>query len=82
MKKYLAPLGIFAFGQIVLVLVLLFMPAIGSAADEMAAETAGWVAKGWGWGWVSNSTRLIVFIMLELFTLFLTAKAFLSARRG
>ena len=81
MGKYIRPLTIFVGGQIVMLLVLLFLPAIGVAGDDLAAETAHWATIGWGWEWVSNSTRLIVFVTLELTILFLTAKAFLSARR-
>ena len=81
MKKYMFPLWVFVSGQIVLLIVLLFLPAVGAAGDNLAAETAHWATIGWGWGWISNSTRLIVFIMLELTIMFLTGKAFLSARR-
>ena len=80
MSKYLAPLGIFVGGQFLILIVLLFFPAIGSAADQLASDTAGMASTFWGWTWVVSGTRLWVLMVLEGIILFVTAKAFLGLK--
>jgi len=78
MTKFLAPLGIFIMGNLLLLVMFIFFPAIGTASDKLAEETAGFM--GWGWQWAVSSTRLLVFLIAELVILFAVAKSFLSSR--
>ncbi len=79
MKKFLAPLGIFVLGQLVLLVVFLFMPAIGNAADNLSAETAAIASTFWGWTWVVTGTQFWVFLGLEGAVLFSAVVAFLKS---
>lgn len=80
MSKYLAPLGVFVGGSGALLVAFLFMPAIGTAGETLAADTAAIASTFWGWGWVVGSVKLWVFLVLELVVLCGTAKAFLSVK--
>jgi len=80
MKKYLAPLWVFITLNVLLLVAFLFMPAIGTAGEELAEATAETGAFAWGWTWVVGSVKLIVFLVFELLILFITAKAFLAVR--
>lgn len=81
MKKYLAPLGIFAGGQILLLFAFLYLTPIGTAVDTLQADTAAVASTFWNWTWLSgNVVKFLIYIGLELFTLYLTAKSFLAIR--
>lgn len=82
MTKYLLPIWIFVFGQIIALLCFLFLGTIGSAAEQLATDTAGIAGSFWNWSWVSNPNvvKFIVFLFVELITLFATAKAFLKVK--
>lgn len=82
MKKYLAPLFVFCGGMIVALVLFLFLGAIGTAADKLAADSAGIAPVFWNWAWVAqgNTVKFFVFISVILLTLFATAKAFLKVR--
>ena len=82
MGKYLVPLGVFAGGQFVALICFLFLNTIGGAADQLAADTAEMAPVFWNWTWVSSGTtvKFVVFILIELLTLFATAKAFLHVK--
>jgi len=82
MTKYLAPLGVFCFGMIVILVLFLFLGTIGDAADQLAADSAGMASTFWNWVWVAQGTtvKFIVFISAILLTLYATAKAFLRVR--
>ena len=58
----------------------LFMPAIGTAGETLAADTAAIAGTFWGWGWVVGSVKLWVFLALWLVVLYGTAKTFLAVK--
>jgi len=80
MKKYLAPLWVFIGLNLLLLIVMLFMPAIGAAGDDLETDTAAMASTFWGWSWVVGSVRLWVWLGFEAAILFATAKAFLATR--
>jgi uncharacterized integral membrane protein len=80
MTKYLAPLGVFLGGNVLLLILMLYFPAIKTASTQLAADTAAVASVFWGWTWVVSSVRLLVFVIAELTILFVTAKAFLKVR--
>ena len=80
MKRILSPLWIFITGQVILLLVLLLMPAIGDAGAQLEADTAAAASAFWGWSWASGSVKLLVFLVFEGLILFATGKAFLGLR--
>lgn len=80
MSKYLRPLWIFIGGNFLLLILWLFLPAIGIAGDTLAAATTDKASTFWGWSWVSNSVKLLVVIPGELLVLYMAARAFLSDR--
>jgi len=80
MSKYLLPLKVFVGGQVALLVVMLFFPALGDASTQLAADTAGDASLFWGWTWVVGSVKLIVFLVFELLIFYATARAILGAR--
>ncbi len=80
MKKYLAPLGVFCGGQLMLLIVFLFLPAVGTAGTKLAADTAAIGNNFWGWTWVVSSVKLWVWLAFELAVLYATALAFIHNR--
>lgn len=82
MGKYLLPLWVFLGGQFIMLFCLLFLNSIGTAADQLATDTAAMAPTFWNWSWVSsgNTVKFLVLIFLELVILFATAKAFLRVR--
>lgn len=81
MKQFLSPLGIFFGGQVLLLFFVLFMPAIGSASTELAADTAAYADTFWGWTWAVGSTKLFIFLVVELLICIATGKALLGLKR-
>ena len=83
MGKYLLPLKVFVGGQVVMLVVYLFFPALGDAGTQLAADTAAASASVggfWGWTWVVGSVKLIVFLTLEMVIFYATARAILAVR--
>lgn len=80
MRKFFAPLIVFALGQGLMLILFLFMPAIGTAGSQLQADTAGWT--GWGWSWVTSSVELLVYIMVEGVTLFFVGLVFVKGRHN
>ncbi len=80
MIKYFRPLGVFVGGHLLLLIVWLFLLAVGDAGTQLAADTAAAASTFWGWTWVVGSVKLIVFFVFEALILFATAKAFLATR--
>ena len=80
MTKYFGPFGIFLGGNMVLLLLFLFLPAIGTSGEQLAAETASYAENFWGWDWVVGNVKFWVFFILEAAVLFMTARAFLKVR--
>lgn len=80
MTKYFRPLFLFFSLQLVLLIVFLFFPALGSAETQLVEHTTAWANIGWGWTWIVGSLRLIVVVLFEFVILFITARAFLAVR--
>lgn len=80
MTKYFAPLAVFVLGNFALLIAFVFLPAIGTGAEQLASDTANISSTFWGWTWVVGGTKLWVFLALEFAVLFGTAKAFLSVK--
>jgi hypothetical protein len=81
LKKYLAPLWIFAVGMILMLISFLFYPAIGAQSADTLAK-AGDVSRFWGVHWELSSTRLILFIVSLIMILISAMLAFRRAKRG
>jgi hypothetical protein len=79
-KKFLAPLGIFIAGMVLLLVATVFNPAIGNAVATTQAQIGGKSATFWGLDWAMNSERLLIFIisialvLLSIFTAWLKRK--------
>jgi hypothetical protein len=82
MLKYLAPLGIFVGGNLLLLVGMLLFPAINTANTQLIADTAPIAATFWGWTWVTSGTRLWVFLFCEGAILWTAGKAFLGLRKS
>ena len=82
MGKYLVPLYVFLGGQLVALFCFLFLGAIGTATEQLAADTAAISGVFWNWSWVSNPNvvKFLIFLFIELLTLYLTARAFMKVR--
>ncbi len=80
MMKYLRPLGVFLGGQLFLLIVFLFLPAIGTAGTGLAAATAEYDTVFWGWTWAVGAVKLWVVLFLELIVLYVTARTFLATK--
>jgi len=80
MFQYLKPLLVFIGGNLLLLVLWLFLPSIGDAGTALSAATAAHASTFWGWGWVSSSIKIIVVVLGELVVLYGTFRAFLSAK--
>lgn len=80
MTKYLAPLGVFVMGNLVLLVVFLFLGAIGTAGEELVEETAEIAPTFWNWSWAAGNLKFLVFLMFEAVILYATGKAFLKVK--
>lgn len=80
MKKYLAPLGTFLVGQLILLFAFLFFPAMGNATTQLASDTAGIASHFWGWTWAVSFGRFALYLAIEGATLWATGKAFIEAK--
>jgi len=80
MRDWLQPIIIFAVGNIALLFLMLFFPALGTVQTQLEADTAGFVSNFWGLSWVVTSVKLIVFCIFEGTILFLVGKAFLGLK--
>ena len=78
MSQYLKPLGVFVGGNLLLLILWLFLPSIGGAGDTLVAATAEHASTFWGWTWVASSLKILVVIFGELVVLYGTARSFLS----
>lgn len=81
MKQWLTPLGIFLGGQLILLVVTLFLPAVTTQVTTLASDTEDIAGNFWGWSWLMTSgvVRWIIYIVWEGFILWATGKAFLAA---
>lgn len=81
MKKYLAPLGIFVGGHILMLFAYLFLSHIGTVVDTLQTDTAAIASTFWNWTWLSGAVvQFLIYLVMELLILFATAKAFLAIR--
>lgn len=84
MINYIRPLVIFVLGNLLLLIVALFMPGIDTATAALASETAELNAWAWGWNWLMSQgvVRLLIYLIFEGLILFATAKAFLAQKEN
>jgi len=80
MIEYLRPLWIFVFGNVALLLVILFFPAIGVVQATLEGEISTIETNFWGLSWVITSTRLIIVLVFEAVILYAVAKSFLGLK--
>jgi len=80
MSKYLTPLWVFAGGQLLLLILWIFIPAIGQAGIDLATATEEHASTFWGWGWASNSLKILVVVVGELCVLYATFRAILATK--
>ena len=81
MRDFIAPLWIFIVGNIALLLLMLFFPAIGTVQTQLETDIAADAANYWGLSAIITSTRLIVFLIFETTILFFSGLAFLKLKR-
>ena len=80
MGKFFSPLKVFVAGEIFILIGMLFFTTIGSTAANTAGNASAYSSTFWGVSWVLGSTRLLVFIVLELVVFGSTALAFIKGR--
>lgn len=82
MKNFLAPMGVFLGGQLVLLIALLFLPAVDTQVATLASDTEDIAENFWGWDWLmaSGVVRWLIFVIWEGFVLWGTGKAFLATK--
>ena len=82
MTKYLAPLGIFIGGNILVLVIYLILPTVGNIVDADVAGAGDYSGVFWQWGLISSGTfvKFLVMFIAEMLILFATAKAFLKTR--
>jgi hypothetical protein len=75
---FFLPLKIFVVGNLFLLITFPFFPAIGAAADSLAADTAGVAGTFWGWSWLMTAgmVKWLIYAVFEGFILFATFMAF------
>jgi hypothetical protein len=68
MKKWAMPLGIFVSGQLVLLVLFIFMPSVDAAVNTTATATSAITPTFWGWGWVMTNgvVRMLLYAFGEL----------------
>ncbi len=87
-KDFLAPIGWFIGLMAVLLVLFLFLPAVGTATTGMAGNvTAAHPAVAtqiWGWTWFSNGYVVmgLVVLIFVCVGLFYIGKAWLKSRYG
>lgn len=83
--SYLVPLKIFVVGQLLLLFSFPFFPAIGTAADNLAADPASttYAAYGWGWSWLMTQgvVKWLIYAVLEGGVWLATFMAFWQIKR-
>jgi uncharacterized membrane protein YjfL (UPF0719 family) len=81
-KKQLIPLWVFVSGQIAALVAFLFLGSIGDAATQLQTDAAAYSSVFWNFDWVTNPNvvKFLVFLLIELLTLYATAKIFIKTR--
>ncbi|MDD5338178.1 MAG: hypothetical protein PHG35_02035 [Dehalococcoidales bacterium] len=82
MKSWLTPLGVFIVGNLVILFLQLFMPAVDTEQAALASATSNVTSTFWGWGWLMTSgvVRWIIYIVIEILTLWGTGVAVMHSR--
>lgn len=78
MSKYLAPLGVFIGGNLLLLILFIFLPSIGTAGNTLAAHPNA--STFWGMTWLAGGVKIIVFVLGELVVLGATFIAILKSK--
>jgi hypothetical protein len=81
-KSWAAPLGIFIVGQIILLVLFVFMPSIDSAVNSTAVATANVTSTFWGWGWLmtNGTVKFLLYGLGELVVMGLTFIALMKSK--
>jgi len=81
MKKWLAPIGIFAVGMIGILVVTIFFPSIGTQTSTAVSNISGSEMSAFtGLHWGLTSIRLIIYFGLFAAVLVLVAVAWLKRK--
>lgn len=82
MKNWALPLKVFVVGQLLLLIIFLFMPAVDLAVNSTAVQTAAMAPSFWGWGWLMSAgvVRLLLYAVYELAILVATGLALLRSK--
>ncbi len=81
MRRYLQPLFCFISGQIIMLVLFLFFPYIGTALATLS-EVPGAALQLWGWDWLIPAGRIIIVVVVELVTCYVTARSFMDIREN
>lgn len=80
-KKFLAPLGIFVVGMLGILLLVVFFPAVGTTQSAAVGEiSSAEMSSFWGLNWALVSTRMIIFGIFLVGTLFIVAIVWLKRK--
>lgn len=82
MKQWAMPMWIFLSGQVLLLVIWLFLPAADAAVNSTATATANVTATFWGWGWLMSNgvVKYLLYGITEMATLFFAGLALLKSR--
>jgi hypothetical protein len=75
MWQFFSPLKIFIMGMVCTLLATIFFPGINTASTQAASDISGYASHYWALSAILTSTRLVIFIMCFMITLFLTGLA-------
>lgn len=78
--KYFKPLGVFVMGMFLSLGVLLFFPAINTAAQALSSNPGVSSGVYWNLQGTITSVRLIIFVFCMAITLFMTAVVWLKQK--
>ncbi len=81
MGKYFAPLWIFLGGMVLMLFSFLLFQAIGTAGDQLAADSVAYKDVFWNWDLVSGDFVKFLVLLIEFAgVMFLVFKAFLRVK--
>ena len=79
--KFTRPLFCFVSGQIIMLALFLFFPQIAVALAGLAA-VPGAAEALWGWTWLIPAGRILIVIIVELVTCYITARSFMDIQQA
>ncbi len=60
--RWLSPILVFCFGMILILLSFIVYPNINDAMVGLQEATSSYSANYWGFGWITSSARLLLFL--------------------